>query len=375
VTIVYALLAALCNALNVVTQHAASVASPKRSTGWRFVVYLLHSSLWLAGWIALAGAFIFQALALRAGQLPVVQPLLVTEQVLALVLRRAWQLGNGTRTSTSTSTPVAVTLPAGTTVKAIGFGHGFQSMALTSTDSVLAWGQNNYGQLGNGTTTISTVPVEAHLPAGLTITAITGGDEHALALASTGRLYAWGYNRYGQLGDGSTTNADLPVEVHLPADLRVTVFGAGGYHSMAVSSVTPQETDTTLTATPHEQHQDEPVTLTSRVSCPAGIATGTVTFRTDDTVLGSATLDEDGVATLTLDTLPAGRHAITAHYEGDDTCAPSASEPATVTINPAVEPTPAPTCTATPAPAASPTVSPTRSPGSRCTPSWFPVTG
>jgi drug/metabolite transporter (DMT)-like permease len=90
VTIAYALLAALCNALNVITQHAASISGPKRSTGWHFVVYLLHNSLWLTGWIALAGAFIFQALALNSGQMSVVQPLLVTELVFALILRRAW---------------------------------------------------------------------------------------------------------------------------------------------------------------------------------------------------------------------------------------------------------------------------------------------
>lgn len=86
----YALLAALGNALNVTTQHAASIASPKNTTGWRLVVYLFRNPLWLFGWIALAGAFIFQALALNAGQMSVVQPLLVTELVFALVLRRTW---------------------------------------------------------------------------------------------------------------------------------------------------------------------------------------------------------------------------------------------------------------------------------------------
>jgi hypothetical protein len=90
VTIVYALLAALSNALNVTTQHAASISSPKKTTGWRFVVYLFRNPLWLSGWIALAGAFIFQALALHAGEMSVVQSLLVTELVFALVLRRAW---------------------------------------------------------------------------------------------------------------------------------------------------------------------------------------------------------------------------------------------------------------------------------------------
>ncbi len=89
-TIVYALLAALGNALNVVAQHVASIASPKKATGWRLVGYLFRSPLWLFGWIALAAAFLFQALALHAGQMSVVQPLLVTELVFALVLRRTW---------------------------------------------------------------------------------------------------------------------------------------------------------------------------------------------------------------------------------------------------------------------------------------------
>ena len=89
-TIFFALLAALCNALNVITQHVASIGSPRKATGWRLVGYLFRNPLWLFGWIALAGAFIFQALALSSGQLSVVQPLLVTELVFALVLRRTW---------------------------------------------------------------------------------------------------------------------------------------------------------------------------------------------------------------------------------------------------------------------------------------------
>lgn len=61
-----------------------------QDAGWRFVVSLLQDPLWLAGWAALAGGFIFQALALHAGQMSVVQPLLVTELVFALALRRGW---------------------------------------------------------------------------------------------------------------------------------------------------------------------------------------------------------------------------------------------------------------------------------------------
>ena len=89
-TVLFALAAAFSNALNLVTQHVASISDPSHSTGWRFVRYLLSNPLWLFGWVALAGAFVFQALALHNGQMSVVQPLLVTELVFALVLRRLW---------------------------------------------------------------------------------------------------------------------------------------------------------------------------------------------------------------------------------------------------------------------------------------------
>src|SRR6516164_4456278 len=88
--ILFALLAAFSNALNVVTQHKASIGDPRHRKGWRFVRYLVTNPLWLFGWVALAGAFVFQALALHNGLLSVVQPLLVTELVFALVLRRLW---------------------------------------------------------------------------------------------------------------------------------------------------------------------------------------------------------------------------------------------------------------------------------------------
>jgi hypothetical protein len=88
--VVFALLAALCNAVSVIARHIASTADPNRPSGRRLIGYLLRSPQWLAGWAAQVTAFAFQAVALHLGQLSVVQPLLVTELVLALVLRRVW---------------------------------------------------------------------------------------------------------------------------------------------------------------------------------------------------------------------------------------------------------------------------------------------
>jgi drug/metabolite transporter (DMT)-like permease len=90
IAIVFALAAAFSNAANLMTQHSASIGAPKRQKGWQLVRYLLRQPLWLVGWVAAAGGFAFQALALHNGPLSVVQPVLVTQLVFALVLRRLW---------------------------------------------------------------------------------------------------------------------------------------------------------------------------------------------------------------------------------------------------------------------------------------------
>jgi alpha-tubulin suppressor-like RCC1 family protein len=141
------------------------------------------------------------------------------------------QLGNGT--AANSSTPMPVSLPAGTRVTAVsaGFGH---NLALTSTGRVLAWGDNTFGQVGDGTTTNRSTPVPVSLPPGTWVTAIAGGGNHSLALTSTGRVLAWGLNDFGQVGDGTTTNRSTPVLVSLPAGMRVTAISGGGDHSLAI---------------------------------------------------------------------------------------------------------------------------------------------
>jgi hypothetical protein len=90
VTVVFAVAAAFSNAVNVLTQHSASIGAPTREKGWHLVAYLFRQPLWLLGWVAAAGGFAFQALALHNGQLSVVQPLLITELVFVLVMRKVW---------------------------------------------------------------------------------------------------------------------------------------------------------------------------------------------------------------------------------------------------------------------------------------------
>lgn len=88
--VVFALGAALCNAVDVIAQHSASVTAGAGRRGLAFLAHLVRQPLWLMGWVAAGGGFACQALALHYGPLSVVQPLLVTELVFALVLRRIW---------------------------------------------------------------------------------------------------------------------------------------------------------------------------------------------------------------------------------------------------------------------------------------------
>lgn len=88
--VLFGLLTALSNALAVTMQHIASTSEGKHSPWWRLILFLLRHPLWLLGWIAMLGSLVFQALALHFGPLSVVQPLLVTELIMALALRRLW---------------------------------------------------------------------------------------------------------------------------------------------------------------------------------------------------------------------------------------------------------------------------------------------
>jgi alpha-tubulin suppressor-like RCC1 family protein len=144
------------------------------------------------------------------------------------------ELGNGT-TADYSQTPVKVSIPAGTVVKAIT-ANFYGGYALTSTGQVLAWGYGSYGELGNGTTTSSDVPVAVSLTAGTTVTSLSGEFYGALVLTSAGKVYAWGYGGDGELGDGTTTNSDVPVAVSIPSGTKVTAVSGEYFSGLALTS-------------------------------------------------------------------------------------------------------------------------------------------
>jgi predicted CxxxxCH...CXXCH cytochrome family protein len=144
------------------------------------------------------------------------------------------QLGDGTSADKSTPTQVS-TLGPGSGVTAVAAGND-HSLALKSDGSVLAWGYNYYGQLGDNTTNTSNTPVQVYgLESGAGVTAIATGSNHSLAVKSDGSLWAWGYNSYGQLGNNSTNSSSIPVQI-LPAGSGVIAVAAGNAHSVALKS-------------------------------------------------------------------------------------------------------------------------------------------
>jgi uncharacterized repeat protein (TIGR01451 family) len=151
---------------------------------------------------------------------------------------RAWgandfgQLGNGT--TTSSNVPVQVSGLSGVIEVAADDHH---SLALKSDGTVWAWGDNSSGALGNGTSIDSPVPVQVSGfgPLNGGATAVAAGTSHSMALKSDGTVWTWGNNGNGQLGIGtSLDHRELPVMV--PGLGGVVAIAAGDSHSLAVKS-------------------------------------------------------------------------------------------------------------------------------------------
>jgi alpha-tubulin suppressor-like RCC1 family protein len=155
------------------------------------------------------------------------------------------ELGNGS--TDSSTTPVQVTGPdgVGTLSGIIAIGVGIaHTAALKSDGTVWTWGNNSNGELGDGTTTSRTVPVQVKGADGTGIlsgvTAIAVGSDHNAALKNDGTVWTWGDNYRGKLGDGTTTNSTTPVQVKGPGGIgilsEISSISAGSSHTTALKN-------------------------------------------------------------------------------------------------------------------------------------------
>jgi len=115
--------------------------------------------------------------------------------------------GSGTINGTDVTD---ITIICSSVYTAITAGDSY-TIALEIDGTVWAWGNNSIGQLGDGTTIDSTMPVQV---SGLTnVTAVAAGSAHTIVLKDDGTVWTWGSNTFGQLGDGTTADSTTPVQV------------------------------------------------------------------------------------------------------------------------------------------------------------------
>lgn len=251
------------------------------------------------------------------------------------------QLGNNDATHADRTTPVDVAgLSSGVIAVA---GGGEHTCALTSGGGVKCWGQGQFGALGDGTAVDRMVPVDVSgLSSGAI--AITAGTSHSCALLAGGAVKCWGSNGFGQVGDGTNTQRNAPVQVLSSGAVAVAAGSAftcallsgggsqcwganangqmgngsvGGPSYVPAATVYPASTATALATNGTPSTFGDNVTLTATVT--GGVNGVAVAFRDGGTdIAGCAARPlAAGTTTCVTNALAAGAHSITAVYKGD----------------------------------------------------------
>ena len=90
---------------------------------------------------------------------------------------------------------------------------GTHTISIKPNGTLWAWGNNSYNQLANGTNTNESLPIQIGTSSNWQKIANQGEALHNMAIKTDGTLWAWGYNAYGQLGDGTNTNRTTPIQI------------------------------------------------------------------------------------------------------------------------------------------------------------------
>ena len=155
----------------------------------------------------------------------------VGDTLLTWGLNSTGQLGDNT--SIDRSTPVT-TLAGGANWKQVA--GGYQHTTAIKTDGTLwTWGGNDFGALGDNTSINRSTPVTT-FAGGTNWKQVAGGNQHTAAIKTDGTLWTWGYNYYGQLGDNTTTDRSTPVTTFAGGTNWKQVSGGGYAHTAAIKT-------------------------------------------------------------------------------------------------------------------------------------------
>ena len=141
------------------------------------------------------------------------------------------KLGDGSMNSSLS--PVRVTLPSGRKAIKLALGS-YHSCALLDNGSITCWGRNTYGQLGDGTTNQSSTPTAVNLGDEKFAKTLTAGAEHTCAILDDDSLVCWGRNDEGQLGDKTLINRHSPTSIDLPEGRSAKEIHTRNHHSCAI---------------------------------------------------------------------------------------------------------------------------------------------
>ncbi|KAJ0879527.1 putative regulator of chromosome condensation 1/beta-lactamase-inhibitor protein II [Helianthus annuus] len=146
---------------------------------------------------------------------------------------RYGNLGLGDRNDRNIPEKASVISDEKMVLVACGWRH---TISVSSSGDLYTFGWSKYGQLGHGDFKDHLVPHKLQALHGQFISQISGGWRHTMALTSEGKLYGWGWNKFGQVGVGDNKDHCIPMEVKFPDEQKVVQISCGWRHTLAVTA-------------------------------------------------------------------------------------------------------------------------------------------